>query len=138
MRHAEVVAFIKNGGEETRLLVVDPDTDEHFKRMGVVPTVDHLRDYDGPSISNGSRSPHLNGKFTTHSIRSTQSNQSSQADSTQMADDDGSRLLDAFAEIGLRLSPTAAEEKEKARANRSKKRAPQMDWTMKYKLFSNF
>jgi Na(+)/H(+) exchange regulatory cofactor NHE-RF2 len=55
-----------------------------------------------------------------------------------MADDEGSRLLDAFAEIGLRLSPTAAEEKEKARANRSKKRAPQMDWTMKYKLFSNF
>ncbi|CAL8265095.1 unnamed protein product [Gadus morhua 'NCC'] len=138
MRHAEVVAFIKNGGEGTRLLVVDPDTDEHFKTKGVVPTVDHLRDYDGPSISNGSRSPHLNGKFTTHSIRSTQSNQSSQADSTQMADDEGSRLLDAFAEIGLRLSPTAAEEKEKARANRSKKRAPQMDWTMKYKLFSNF
>ncbi|KAK0156398.1 Na(+)/H(+) exchange regulatory cofactor NHE-RF2 [Merluccius polli] len=138
MRHAEVVAFIKNGGEESRLLVVDPDTDEHFKRMGVVPTVYHLRDYDGPSISNGSRSPHLNGSSTTQSIRSTQSNLSSQVDSTQLADDDGSHLLDAFAEIGLRLSPTAAEEKEKARANRSKKRAPQMDWTMKYKLFSNF
>ncbi|CAL8272124.1 unnamed protein product [Lota lota] len=138
MRHAEVVAFIKNGGKETRLLVVDPDTDEHFKRMGVIPTVYHLRDYDGPSISNGSRSPHLNGSSTTQSIRSTQSNRSSQADSTQLADDEGSRFLDAFAEIGLRLSPTAAEEKEKARANRSKKRAPQMDWTMKYKLFSNF
>ncbi|KAJ3601242.1 hypothetical protein NHX12_032215, partial [Muraenolepis orangiensis] len=117
MRHAEVVAFIKNGGQETRLLVVDPDTDQHFKRMGVIPTVYHLRDYDGPSISNGSRSPHLNGSSTTQSM---------------------SRFLDAFAEIGLRLSPTAAEEKEKARANRSKKRAPQMDWTMKYKLFSNF
>ena len=43
MRHAEVVAFIKNGGEGTRLLVVDPDTDEHFKTKGFVPTVDHLR-----------------------------------------------------------------------------------------------
>ena len=43
MRHAEVVAFIKNGGEETRLLVVDPDTDEYFKRMGVIPTIYHLR-----------------------------------------------------------------------------------------------
>lgn len=43
MRHAEVVAFIKHGGDETRLLVVDPDTDEHFKRMGVVPSVRHLK-----------------------------------------------------------------------------------------------
>lgn len=43
MRHAEVVAFIKKGGDETWLLVVDPDTDEHFKRRGVVPTVSHLR-----------------------------------------------------------------------------------------------
>lgn len=43
MRHAEVVAFIKKGGDETWLLVVDPDTDEHFKRRGVVPTVSHLK-----------------------------------------------------------------------------------------------
>ncbi|KAM4598503.1 Na(+)/H(+) exchange regulatory cofactor NHE-RF2 isoform 1-T1 [Polymixia lowei] len=138
MRHAEVVAFIKTGGDETRLLVVDPETDEHFKRMGVVPTVCHLKDYDGPSISNGSPSPQINGSSTTQSIRSTHSDLSSQGNSTQLADDEGSRLLDPFAEIGLRLSPTAAEAKEKARAKRSKKRAPQMDWTMKYQLFSNF
>lgn len=43
MRHAEVVAFIKKGGEETWLLVVDPDTDEHFKKKGIVPTVGHVR-----------------------------------------------------------------------------------------------
>ncbi|CAJ1076718.1 Na(+)/H(+) exchange regulatory cofactor NHE-RF2 isoform X2 [Xyrichtys novacula] len=43
MRHAEVVSFIKRGGEETWLLVVDPDTDQHFKRMGVVPSVSHVR-----------------------------------------------------------------------------------------------
>ncbi|XP_056144124.1 Na(+)/H(+) exchange regulatory cofactor NHE-RF2 [Lampris incognitus] len=138
MRHAEVVAFIKNGGDETRLLVVDPDTDEHFKRMGVVPTVCHVKDYDGPSMSNGSPSPQVNGSSTTQSIRSTNSDLSSQGNSTQLADDEGSRLLDPFAEIGLRLSPTAAEAKEKAHAKRAKKRAPQMDWTMKYQLFSNF
>ncbi|XP_071768425.2 Na(+)/H(+) exchange regulatory cofactor NHE-RF2 [Centroberyx gerrardi] len=138
MRHAEVVAFIKNGGDETRLLVVDPHTDEHFKRMGVVPTVCHLRDYDGPSISNGSPSPQINGSSTTQSIRSTLSDLSSQGNSTQLADDEGGRLLDAFAEIGLRLSPTAAEAKEKAHAKRAKKRAPPMDWRMKYQLFSNF
>lgn len=42
MRHADVVAFIKKGGEETWLLVVDPETDAHFKKRGVVPTVGHV------------------------------------------------------------------------------------------------
>ncbi|XP_044036339.1 Na(+)/H(+) exchange regulatory cofactor NHE-RF2 isoform X1 [Siniperca chuatsi] len=135
MRHAEVVAFIKKGGDETWLLVVDPDTDEHFKRRGVVPTVSHLKDYDGPSISNGSPNPQINGSSTTQSIRSTHSDLSSQGNSTQLADDEGGRLLDPFAEMGL--SATAAEEKMKVHA-KEKKKAPQMDWMKKYELFSNF
>lgn len=40
--HSEVVAAIKAGGSETRLLVVDPDTDAFFKRCRVAPTSDHL------------------------------------------------------------------------------------------------
>ncbi|KAA8585001.1 hypothetical protein FQN60_003695, partial [Etheostoma spectabile] len=135
MRHAEVVAFIKKGGDETWLLVVDPDTDEHFKTMGVVPTVSHLRDYDGPSISNGSHNPQINGSSTTQSIRSTHSDLSSHGNSTQLADDEGGRLMDPFAEMGL--SATAAEEKMKVHA-KEKKKAPQMDWMKKYELFSNF
>ncbi|KAM8825625.1 Na(+)/H(+) exchange regulatory cofactor NHE-RF2 isoform 1-T1 [Synchiropus picturatus] len=137
MRHAEVVAFIKKGGDETWLLVVDPETDEHFKRRGVIPTINHVRDYDGPSISNGSRSPRINGSSTSQSIRSTHSDLSSQGNSTQLADDDGARMMDPFAEIGLSLSATAAEEKRKLHA-KEKKRAPQMDWMKKYELFSNF
>ncbi|XP_047214539.1 Na(+)/H(+) exchange regulatory cofactor NHE-RF2-like isoform X2 [Girardinichthys multiradiatus] len=137
MRHTEVVAFIKKGGDETWLLVVDPETDEHFKRTGVVPTISHVNDYDGPSISNGSPSPQINGSSTTQSIRSTHSDLSSQGNSTQLADDDGSQLMDPFAEIGLRLSATAAEEKMKIHA-KEKKKAPQMDWMKKYELFSNF
>lgn len=137
MRHAEVVAFIKKGGDETWLLVVDPDTDEHFKRRGVIPTVSHIKDYDGPSISNGSPSPQINGSSTTQSIRSTRSDLSSQGNSTQLADNDGGRLMDPFAEMGLSLSATAAEEKLKVHA-KEKKKAPQMDWLKKYELFSNF
>ncbi|XP_022608258.1 Na(+)/H(+) exchange regulatory cofactor NHE-RF2-like [Seriola dumerili] len=137
MRHAEVVAFIKKGGDETWLLVVDPDTDEHFKRRGVIPTVGHLKDYDGPSISNGSPSPQINGSSTTQSIRSTRSDLSSQGNSTQLADDEGGRLSDPFAEMGLTLSATAAEEKIKVHA-KEKRKAPQMDWMKKYELFSNF
>ncbi|CAG5897677.1 unnamed protein product, partial [Menidia menidia] len=137
MRHAEVVAFIKRGGDETWLLVVDPDTDEHFKRRGVVPTINHVKDYDGPSISNGSPAPQLNGSSTSQSMRSTRSDNSSQGNSTQLADDDGGRFLDPFAEMGLRLSATAAEEKMKVHA-KEKRKAPQMDWMKKYELFSNF
>lgn len=45
---------------------------------------------------------------------------------------------DPFQESGLHLSPTAAEAKEKARATRVNKRAPQMDWNRKREIFSNF
>uniref|UniRef100_A0A3B3UQT5 Na(+)/H(+) exchange regulatory cofactor NHE-RF n=1 Tax=Poecilia latipinna TaxID=48699 RepID=A0A3B3UQT5_9TELE len=114
MRHTEVVAFIKKGGDETWLLVVDPETDEHFKRRGVIPTISHV-----------------NGSSTTQSFRSTRSDLSTQVD------DDGSQLMDPFAEIGLRLAATAAEEKMKIHA-KEKKKAPQMDWMKKYELFSNF
>ncbi|KAM4530286.1 Na(+)/H(+) exchange regulatory cofactor NHE-RF2 [Odontesthes bonariensis] len=137
MRHAEVVAFIKKGGDETWLLVVDPDTDEHFKRRGVVPMISHVKDYDGPSISNGSPNPQINGSSTTQSIRSTRSNISSLGNSTQLADDEDGQLVDPFAEMGLTLSATAAEEKMKVHA-KEKRKAPQMDWMKKYELFSNF
>ncbi|XP_051996141.1 Na(+)/H(+) exchange regulatory cofactor NHE-RF2 isoform X2 [Xyrauchen texanus] len=133
MRHAEVVAFIKKGGNETHLLVVDPDTDEHFKKMGITPTSIHVKDFD-ESITNGSSSSHVNGT----SSRSTHSDGSSQDTNTLMSRDSSSHLLDPFEEIGLCLSPTAAEAKEKAHAKRAKKRAPQMDWNKKHEIFSNF
>ncbi|KAI7810999.1 putative Na+/H+ exchange regulatory cofactor NHE-RF2-like [Triplophysa rosa] len=52
LRHADVVALIKAGGKETRLLVVDPETDELFKRLGITPTSTHLKEdcVDGPEM----------------------------------------------------------------------------------------
>ncbi|KAL1281738.1 hypothetical protein QQF64_000541 [Cirrhinus molitorella] len=52
LRHAEVVALVRAGGRETRLLVVDPETDELFNRLGIVPTSIHLKEdcVDGPII----------------------------------------------------------------------------------------
>lgn len=40
--HSDVVAAIKAGGRETRLLVVDPNTEAFFKRCRVTPNMDHL------------------------------------------------------------------------------------------------
>lgn len=41
LRHSEVVALIRAGGEEVRLLVVDPETDELFHSLGITPTTSH-------------------------------------------------------------------------------------------------
>lgn len=41
LRHSEVVALIRAGGEEVSLLVVDQETDEVFHRLGITPTASH-------------------------------------------------------------------------------------------------
>ncbi|XP_066869815.1 Na(+)/H(+) exchange regulatory cofactor NHE-RF2 isoform X4 [Kogia breviceps] len=110
LRHAEVVASIKAREDEAWLLVVDPETDEHFKRLRVTPTEEHV---EGPLPS-----PVTNG--------------------TSSAQDGSTWKRDPFQESGLHLSPTAAEAKEKVRATRVNKRAPQMDWNRKREIFSNF
>lgn len=42
MQYSEVVAAIKAGGDETKLLVVDLETEEYFKRCNVQPTEYHI------------------------------------------------------------------------------------------------
>lgn len=43
LRHSEVVSHIKSRDSEARLLVVDPETDEYFKKLGVTPTEEHTK-----------------------------------------------------------------------------------------------
>lgn len=43
MHHSEVVAAIKAGGNETRLLVVDAEAEEFFIRCNIEPTEDYIR-----------------------------------------------------------------------------------------------
>uniref|UniRef100_A0A8C1Y358 PDZ domain-containing protein n=1 Tax=Cyprinus carpio TaxID=7962 RepID=A0A8C1Y358_CYPCA len=140
LRHAEVVALIKAGGTETRLLVVDPETDELFNRLGIVPTSIHLK---GTFIITRWRvSNHL---FQTEdcvdgpvieSPKATYSDHHSSDDARKPERDVKSE--DPFRESGLQLSLTAAEAKQKAQAKRPNKRAPPMDWSKKQEIFSNF
>lgn len=44
LKHSDVVAFIRAGGEEVQLLVVDPETDELFHRLGITPTANHVKE----------------------------------------------------------------------------------------------
>ncbi|XP_068103398.1 Na(+)/H(+) exchange regulatory cofactor NHE-RF2 [Hyperolius riggenbachi] len=43
MKHSDVVANIKSRENETTLLVVDPETDEYFKKLGVTPTDAYIK-----------------------------------------------------------------------------------------------
>ncbi|KAM9856809.1 Na(+)/H(+) exchange regulatory cofactor NHE-RF2 [Aulostomus maculatus] len=92
------------------------------------------------SITNTPPKARANGSSASQSSRSstTQSEISSSDMSIQVPDDDDRRVSDPFMDGGLRLSPTAAEAKQKVISRRNKKRAPPMDWSKKQELFSNF
>ncbi|XP_068448587.1 Na(+)/H(+) exchange regulatory cofactor NHE-RF2 [Clinocottus analis] len=91
-------------------------------------------------ITNTSPKSWTNGSSASHSSRSstTQSEISSSDMSIQVHDEDERRVSDPFMDSGLRLSPTAAEAKQKALASRNKKRAPAMDWNKKHEIFGSF
>ncbi|XP_065706729.1 Na(+)/H(+) exchange regulatory cofactor NHE-RF2 [Patagioenas fasciata] len=131
LRHSEVVSHIKSQENEARLLVVDPETDEYFKKLGVTPTEDHTKGVVPQPLTNGSVQTQLNGGSTSSSHSDLQS-------PGKESEDGDVEKKDPFEESGLSLSPTAAEAKEKVRAKRVKKRAPQMDWNKKREIFSNF
>ncbi|XP_041432816.1 Na(+)/H(+) exchange regulatory cofactor NHE-RF2 isoform X2 [Xenopus laevis] len=130
MKHSEVVANIKSKDNETKLLVIDPETDDYFKKLGITPTEAHFK--GTIPLTNGMTPTQLNGDSSTSSSHSDLQS----PDKDSQAGDLIRR--DPFEESGLRLSPTAAEAKEKARAKRANKRAPQMDWSKKHEIFSNF
>uniref|UniRef100_A0A669BTL9 PDZ domain-containing protein n=1 Tax=Oreochromis niloticus TaxID=8128 RepID=A0A669BTL9_ORENI len=111
LRHSEVVGLIRAAGDEVRLLVVDQETDDFIHSLA------HLMTY---MIASGS---------TTTSEGTMP---------TWIPDEDDSHIPDPFMDSGLRLSPTAAEAKQKVLGSRNRKRAPPMDWSKKHEIFSNF
>lgn len=131
MKHSEVVSNIKAKENEAKLLVVDPETDEYFKKLGIIPTEEHIKGGVPQPITNGSAQTQLNGGSMSSSHSDLQSPE-------KESEEGESEKKDPFEESGLNLSPTAAEAKEKARAKRVNKRAPQMDWNKKREIFSNF
>uniref|UniRef100_M4ACC7 Na(+)/H(+) exchange regulatory cofactor NHE-RF n=1 Tax=Xiphophorus maculatus TaxID=8083 RepID=M4ACC7_XIPMA len=131
--HSEVVGAIKAGGDVTRLLVVDPDTDAFFKRCRVTPTLEHLT---GETTVNGrvpkERERERNSKL---SVSPSPSNASSNASLTTPSAHTPPEGLVTNAIPGLNL--TLQQVKELTHQKRSNKRAPPMDWTKKNELFSN-
>ncbi|XP_067354069.1 Na(+)/H(+) exchange regulatory cofactor NHE-RF2 isoform X2 [Channa argus] len=113
------------------------------------PPTTEILDTDPPMINvTLTESPvfHMSSKSRTNGSSASQSSRSSATPSDvsssdmsiQVPDEDDRRVSDPAIDSGLRLSPTAAEAKQKASARRNKKRAPPMDWNKRHEIFSNF
>uniref|UniRef100_A0A3B4WBD1 Na(+)/H(+) exchange regulatory cofactor NHE-RF n=1 Tax=Seriola lalandi dorsalis TaxID=1841481 RepID=A0A3B4WBD1_SERLL len=148
--HSQVVAAIKAGGSETRLLVVDPDTDAFYKRCRVAPTLEHLSGPLPEPVINGGMEEKVNGRGAKEAERDSKlsvspspSNASSNTSLTipptntppevRCRNKSLVTILEAIPALNLSLQQV----KELAHQKRSNKRAPPMDWTKKNELFSN-
>ncbi|KAK7168345.1 hypothetical protein R3I94_002410 [Phoxinus phoxinus] len=146
-QHADVVAAIKAGGEDTTLFVVDPETDAFFKKCRVTPAAEHLTGPLPEPVVNGDMEDKVNGnvakevelKDSKLSVSPSPSNASSNASlvtpptGTPPPETVEPSIRDAIPELSLSLQQV----KERAHQKRSNKRAPPMDWSKKNELFSN-
>uniref|UniRef100_UPI00398F2C75 Na(+)/H(+) exchange regulatory cofactor NHE-RF1 n=1 Tax=Pristiophorus japonicus TaxID=55135 RepID=UPI00398F2C75 len=148
-QHSDVVTAIKTGGAETSLLVVDPETDEFFKKCKVSPSAIHLTGPLPQLLINGDMEQKANGNVSAAvTPTSAPSSNASSAPSTPTtpARDTSAQVEELQpqpagdskpVEVGLSLSMSAAAAKEKVHSKRLSKRAPPMDWSKKNELFSN-
>uniref|UniRef100_A0A3B1IN95 Na(+)/H(+) exchange regulatory cofactor NHE-RF n=1 Tax=Astyanax mexicanus TaxID=7994 RepID=A0A3B1IN95_ASTMX len=134
MQHSDVVGAIKTGGDELRLLVVDPDTEAYFNSCQVLPTEEHLTAQEAK--------PKISASPSTSSTSSTASIPAATAAATAASSPPPEEKLmersvggDAGANLDLGLSLQQA--KERAHQKRSNKKAPAMDWSKRSELFSN-
>ncbi|XP_009979617.1 PREDICTED: Na(+)/H(+) exchange regulatory cofactor NHE-RF1, partial [Tauraco erythrolophus] len=142
-QHADVVAAIKAGGDETRLLVVDVLTDEFFKKCKVVPSEEHLAGPLPEPVANGDIGKENNEEPRSNSVSESPTSPGPLAVSPDSADthtppdtQEGYKRHSASGSL-LDLDIPLAVAKERAHQKRTSKRAPQMDWSKKNELFSN-
>ncbi|XP_013879481.1 Na(+)/H(+) exchange regulatory cofactor NHE-RF1a [Austrofundulus limnaeus] len=145
LQHSDVVAAIKAGGSETKLLVVDAETEEFFKRCNVLPTEEHVSG-PLPEPSSGRAEdeeavPKLKPKLSVSSSNSSSSSslpaaaRSSPPPQVERAPEPEPTPASATDSLGLNLS--LAQAKERAHQKRAAKKAPAMDWIKRNELFSN-
>ncbi|XP_032312793.1 Na(+)/H(+) exchange regulatory cofactor NHE-RF1 isoform X2 [Camelus ferus] len=164
-QHGDVVSAIKAGGDEAKLLVVDKETDEFFKKCKVIPSQEHLNGPLPEPFTNGEIRKDLPTPSPAHPhpaslcqedsrealtetasetrptlARSTSSDTSEELnsqDSPKMQDSTAPSSTSSSSDPILDFNISLAVAKERAHQKRSSKRAPQMDWSKKNELFSN-
>ncbi|XP_040845652.1 Na(+)/H(+) exchange regulatory cofactor NHE-RF1 isoform X2 [Ochotona curzoniae] len=148
-QHGDVVSAIKAGGDEAKLLVVDKETDEFFKKCRVIPSSEHLKGPLPEPFTNGEiqkeNSSEALAPGTSESPRPALARSASSDTSEELASQDSPKREDSTAPSStssssdpiLDFNISLAVAKERAHQKRSSKRAPQMDWSKKNELFSN-
>lgn len=148
-QHGDVVSAIKAGGDETKLLVVDKETDEFFKKCKVIPSQEHLNGPLPEPFTNGEihkeNSREALAEVASESPRSALARSISTDTSVELNSQDSPRKQDSTAPSStssssdpiLDFNISLAVAKERAHQKRSSKRAPQMDWSKKNELFGN-
>lgn len=141
-QHADVVAAIKAGGDETKLLVVGVLADEFFKKCRVVPSEAHLAGPLPEPMANGDVEKENGGEPRLNSVSERPPSPalatSPEGSETHSEPDmqEGDKRSSAPSSL-LDLDIPLAVAKERAHQKRTSKRAPQMDWSKKNELFSN-
>ncbi|XP_020858135.1 Na(+)/H(+) exchange regulatory cofactor NHE-RF1 [Phascolarctos cinereus] len=147
-QHGDVVTAIKSGGDETKLLVVDKETDEFFKKCKVIPSQEHLSGPLPEAVANGEVEKESSATWTEtmcESPKASSSRSTLSETSDEMDSQDGPKKQDSTPPSStssssdpiLDFNISLAVAKERAHQKRSSKRAPQMDWSKKNELFSN-
>ncbi|XP_040922605.1 Na(+)/H(+) exchange regulatory cofactor NHE-RF1a [Toxotes jaculatrix] len=144
MQHSEVVAAIKAGGDQTRLLVVDAKTEEFFMRCNVLPTEEHVTGpLPEPVSERASEEEEASAQMkpkvsVSSSASSASSNASLPAATTSSPPAEVEKAPEpAPGADTLGLSMSLAQAKERAHQKRAAKKAPPMDWSKRNELFSN-
>ncbi|NWR81434.1 NHRF1 protein, partial [Centropus unirufus] len=142
-QHADVVAAIKAGGDEAKLLVVDVLTDEFFKKCKVVPSEEHLAGPLPEPVANGDVGKENGVELQSNSVAESPASPGPLATSPTSSEShsepevqEGDKRHSASGSV-LDLDIPLAVAKERAHQKRTSKRAPQMDWSKKNELFSN-
>ncbi|KAM7067713.1 Na(+)/H(+) exchange regulatory cofactor NHE-RF1 isoform 2-T2 [Molossus nigricans] len=148
-QHGDVVSAIKAGGDATKLLVVDKETDEFFKKCKVIPSHEHLNGPLPEPFTNGEiqkeNSREALDKVASENPRPALARSTSSDTSEELNSQDSPKKQDSTAPSSTSSSSdpipdfniSLAVAKERAHQKRSNKRAPQMDWSKKNELFSN-
>ncbi|XP_043861136.1 Na(+)/H(+) exchange regulatory cofactor NHE-RF1 [Dromiciops gliroides] len=147
-QHGDVVAAIKAGGDETKLLVVDKETDEFFKKCKVIPSQEHLSGRLPEPVANGEVEKESSATWTeavcespkpasSRSTLSEASDEMNSQDSPKEQDSTPPSSTSSSSDPILDFNISLAVAKERAHQKRGSKRAPQMDWSKKNELFSN-
>uniref|UniRef100_A0A671ENR1 Na(+)/H(+) exchange regulatory cofactor NHE-RF n=1 Tax=Rhinolophus ferrumequinum TaxID=59479 RepID=A0A671ENR1_RHIFE len=148
-QHGDVVSAIKAGGDETKLLVVDKETDEFFKKCKVIPSQEHLTGPLPEPFTNGEiqkeNSYEALAEVASENPRPALARSTSSDTSEELNSQDSPKKQDSTVPSSTSSSSdpipdfniSLAVAKERAHQKRSNKRAPQMDWSKKNELFSN-